>query len=65
MSAENDSEKRRRGRPKVDNKKKQYTLTMRPDMYAQAQDEAAKRGISFSALVANALMEYLAKSPLK
>lgn len=53
---------RRRGRPRVANKKKQYTLTMRPDMYAQACEEADRRGISFSALVANALVEYMDNS---
>ncbi|MBQ1599015.1 MAG: hypothetical protein IIT72_07265 [Lachnospiraceae bacterium] len=51
--------KRGRGRPRVANKKKQYTLTMRPDMYFEAQQEAERRGISFSALIANALVEYL------
>lgn len=54
-------EVKRRGRPKVANKKKQYTLTMRPDMYEQAREEADRRGISFSALIANALVEYLDK----
>jgi predicted HicB family RNase H-like nuclease len=52
---------KRRGRPRVANKKKQYTLTMRPDMYEQAREEADRRGISFSALIANALVEYLDK----
>lgn len=55
------SETKRRGRPRVANKKKQYTLTMRPDMYAQAREEADRRGISFSALIANALIEFLGK----
>lgn len=50
---------KRRGRPRVANKKKQYTLTMRPDMYTQACEEAERRGISFSALIANALVEYM------
>lgn len=50
---------RKRGRPRVANKKKQYTLTMRPDMYEQAREEADRRGISFSALIANALVEYM------
>ncbi|MGN0240691.1 MAG: hypothetical protein ACI4CS_03300 [Candidatus Weimeria sp.] len=56
-----DSSSKRRGRPRVANKKKQYTLTMRPDMYMQAREEADRRGISFSALIANALVEYLDK----
>jgi hypothetical protein len=34
---------------------------MRPDMYIQAREEADRRGISFSALIANALVEYLDK----
>ena len=53
------AEPKRRGRPRVANKKKQYTLTMRPDMYSQACEEAERRGISFSALIANALVEYM------
>ncbi|MCI7469720.1 MAG: hypothetical protein PUG68_06585 [Lachnospiraceae bacterium] len=55
---------RRRGRPRVKNKKKQYTLTMRPDMYSLACDEAERRGISFSALIANALTEYMDRNAL-
>lgn len=55
------TEPKRRGRPRVENKKKQYTLTMRPDMYEQAREEADRRGISFSALIANALVEYMDK----
>lgn len=53
---------KRRGRPRVKNKKKQYTLTMKPDMYTQACEEADRRGISFSALIANALVEYMDRS---
>lgn len=56
------TESRHRGRPRVANKKKQYTLTMRPDIYKQACEEADRRGISFSALIANALTEYLDKN---
>ena len=51
--------KRKRGRPPVAVKKKQYTLTMRPDMYEYATQAARERGISFSALVAMAVSEYL------
>jgi hypothetical protein len=57
--AKTEEPRRGRGRPRVANKKKQYTLTMRPDMYSVAQQEAERRGISFSALIANALVEYL------
>ncbi len=53
--------KRKRGRPPVAVKKKQYTLTMRPDMYEYATQAARERGISFSALVAMALTDYLSK----
>ncbi len=50
---------RKRGRPPVAMKKKQYTLTMRPDMYEKATAVAQERGISFSALVAMAMGEYI------
>lgn len=53
----------RRGRPRVENKKKQYTLTMKPDVHDRACEEADKRGISFSALISNALVEYMDKHP--
>lgn len=52
-------EKPHRGRPKVATPKKQYTLTMRPDMYERAKAEAERRGLSFSALVADAFTEYM------
>ena len=51
-----------RGRPKVAIPKKQYTLTMRPDMYERAKKEAERRGPSFSQLVSDALNEYLERS---
>lgn len=52
-------EKPHRGRPRVAQKKKQYTLTMRPDMYEKARAEAERRGLSFSALVSDAFTEYM------
>lgn len=54
-------EKPHRGRPKVAQKKKQYTLTMRPDLYKKAKEEAERRGISFSALVSDAFIEYMSR----
>ncbi len=52
-------EKRKRGRPPVAVKKKQYTLTLHPEVYEIATTEAQKRGISFSALVTLAIKKYL------
>lgn len=54
--------KSHRGRPKVATPKKQYTLTMRPDMYEAAKAEAERRGMSFSALVAVAFTEYMERN---
>ena len=53
--------KRGPGRPKVNTKKKQYTVTLKPELYEEAVQKAEKMGISFSALVTNALNEYLNK----
>ncbi|MCR5452773.1 MAG: hypothetical protein K6F00_09120 [Lachnospiraceae bacterium] len=50
---------KKRGRPPVAVKKRQYTLTLHPELYEFATAEAQKRGISFSALVTMALKEYL------
>lgn len=55
------TEKPHRGRPRVARKKKQYTLTMRPDLYERAKAEADRRGISFSSLVSDAFVEYMAR----
>lgn len=52
---------KRKGRPRVANKKKQYTLTLRPDIYEKAMAESEKRGISFSAFVSNLIVEELEK----
>lgn len=51
----------KRGRPRVKNKKKQYTLTLTPDLYEEAFERAEELGISFSALTSMAIQEYLKK----
>lgn len=53
--------KRGPGRPKVNTKKKQYTVTLKPEIYEKAMLQAEEMGISFSALTTNALNEYLNK----
>lgn len=53
--------KRRPGRPKVTTKKKQYTVTLKKELYDEAMLAAERMGISFSALATNALNEYLNK----
>lgn len=51
----------KRGRPKVSNKKKQYTLTMNPDLYTQLSELAKENYKSFSQLVTDACIEYMKK----
>lgn len=51
----------KRGRPKVSNKKKQYTLTMNPDLYETLQALAKENYKSFSQLVTDACIEYIKK----
>lgn len=51
----------KRGRPKVSNKKKQYTLTMNPDLYNQLSELAKENYKSFSQLVTDACIEYIKK----
>ncbi|MDD6429085.1 hypothetical protein [Candidatus Weimeria sp. HCP3S3_B5] len=48
-----------RGRLRVVTPKKQYTLTMRPDMYDRAKKAAEEKGTSFSGLVSDAVVYYL------
>lgn len=55
----NELKGRHMGRPKVAVKKKQYTLTLKPELYQKSREEANRRGISFSALVAIALEDYI------
>ena len=51
----------KRGRPKVSNKKKQYTLTMNPDLYKTLSELAKENYKSFSQLVTDACIEYIKK----
>jgi hypothetical protein len=51
----------KRGRPKVSNKKKQYTLTMNPDLYKTLSELAKENYKSFSQLVTDACIEYMKK----
>lgn len=55
-------EKNKGGRPKSPNKKKQYTLTMRPDLYERLCEKAAYKQTSFSQLITDAALEYLEKN---
>ena len=52
-----------RGRPQIDPSKKarQYTLTMKPEIHKLAQEEAVRRGISFSSFISSAIIEYFDK----
>lgn len=52
-----------RGRPHIDPAKKahQYTLTMKPEIHKLAQEEAGRRGISFSSFISSAIVEYFDK----
>lgn len=56
-------EKNKGGRPKSEVKKKQYTLTMDPDLYDTLKKEAKARHISFSYLITEAALEYLSQNP--
>ena len=51
----------KRGRPKVSNKKKQYTLTMNPDLYKTLSELAKENYKSFSQLVTDACIENIKK----
>lgn len=55
----NKPEKNKGGRPKKENKKKQYTLTMDPDLYEKLKTEADQRHTSFSQLITTVMLEYL------
>lgn len=54
-------EEKKPGRPKVSNKKKQYTLTMNPDLYKTLSELAKENYKSFSQLVTDACIEYIKK----
>lgn len=54
-------EEKKPGRPKVSNKKKQYTLTMNPDLYKTLSALAKENYKSFSQLVTDACIEYMKK----
>lgn len=49
------------GRPRISNKKKQYTLTMNPDLYETLSELAKENYKSFSQLVTDACIEYMKK----
>lgn len=54
-----DPPKNKGGRPKLEKKKKQYTLTMDPDLYIALKDKAAEKQTSFSQLVTNVMLNFL------
>ena len=47
------------GRPKKDNKKQQFTLTMDPELHKQLLKKATEEQKSFSQLVTDAMIDYL------
>lgn len=51
--------KKKMGRPTVANKKKQYSLTMRPDLYELLMEKAKEKQTSFSQLITEAALDYL------
>lgn len=51
----------KKGRPRVKQKKKQYSLTLNPDLYDETFEKADELGISFSALVTMAIKDFLNK----
>ena len=61
QNTEPPKEEKKPGRPKVSNKKKQYTLTMNPDLYKTLSKLAKENYKSFSQLVTDACIEYMKK----
>lgn len=59
ISDSTDPPKNKGGRPKLEKKKKQYTLTMDPDLYIALKDKAAEKQTSFSQLVTNVMLDFL------
>ena len=51
--------KKKIGRPTVENKKKQYSLTMHPDLYTKLMEKAKEERTSFSQLITNIALDYL------
>lgn len=52
-------EKNKGGRPKLEKKKKQFTLTMDPDLYIILKSKAAEKQTSFSQLVTDVMLDFL------
>lgn len=53
-----DKPKRKPGRPKKENKRVNFTLTMSPDLHAEICDFAEKRHISFSQAITDIWLYY-------
>ena len=51
--------KNKGGRPKSPKKKKQYTLTMDPELYETLKAKAVEKQKSFSQLVTDAMLDFL------
>lgn len=58
-SGSTNKEKNKGGRPKKENKKKQYSLTMDPFLYKEVMEFANKKRTSFSQIMTNAILDYM------
>lgn len=51
--------KNKGGRPKKENKKQQFSITMDPELYKKVKEYAETKRTSFSQLMVNAVLEYM------
>lgn len=59
ISEELPKPKNKGGRPRLDKKKEQYSLTMDPDLYLILKSKAKEKHRSFSQLVTDVMLDFL------